>query len=106
MKSAALAHSTGLSSMSQKPVVGPPAAELARTVLSKASISCIESIGPSLETGDSFLTIKNSQGETVGTFRSSAVDGWWIEEEIDLASRLNAARGRLAKLGSGSAGDS
>jgi hypothetical protein len=68
-------------------------------------------IDGTLETGDSFLTVKNSQGETVGTFRSSAVDGWWIEadqpseEQTDLASRLNAARSRLAKVEEDSAGN-
>jgi hypothetical protein len=72
-----------------------------------ASLRVIEdaaTIEGTLETGDSFLTVKNSQGEKVGTFPSSAVDGWWIEadhpseDQIDLASRLDAARGRLAIL--------
>ena len=60
-----------------------------------------------LDTDRSFLEVKNSQGETIGTFRSSVVDGWWLEadqlseKDVDLAAKLTAASARLAKLDSG-----
>lgn len=56
-----------------------------------------------LDADGSFLTVKNLQGETIGTFRSSAVVGWWPEADqvddgqTDLAARLEAAEARLAK---------
>jgi hypothetical protein len=59
-----------------------------------------------LDSEGSFLTVKNSEGGVIGTFRSAVVDGWWLEadqisqEPSDLAARLTAAYARMEKLGS------